>query len=122
MKCTETYQKPDHKDQNRLARGARPATCKFCHKVHKNYKAMKAHQRNYHRTELGLLPKGEGSFIYRPIARNGTQGARYAEYPLSNHTARPGNSVNLGQSKKAKRKAAKKLAAMAAMAENYPTK
>ena len=83
---------------------------------------MKAHQRNYHRTELGLPPKGDGGFIYRPIARNGTQGARYAEYPLSNHTARPGNSVNLGQSKKARRKAAKKLAAMVAMAENYPTK
>ena len=83
---------------------------------------MKAHQRNYHRTELGLPPKGEGSFIYRPIARNGTQGARYAEYPLSNHKARPGHGVNLGQSKKAKRKAAKKLAAIAAMAENYPTK
>ena len=120
MKCTETYEKPDHKDQKRLARGARPATCKYCHKVLKNYKAMKAHQRNYHRTELGLPPKGEGSFIYRP--RNGTQGARYAEYPLSNLTDIPGNGVNLGQSKKAKKKAAKKLAAMAAMAENYPSK
>ena len=37
-----------------------PAECQFCLKSHKNYKAMRAHQRKYHRAELGLPEVGEG--------------------------------------------------------------
>ena len=36
-----------------------PANCEYCYKTHKNVKAMKAHQRKYHRAELGLPEAGE---------------------------------------------------------------